>query len=124
MASLISQEDYRDIAISYANARDQFLGAKQFLFDAVYTIVLFDNIQPSVDLLSTFWDAYNINLDTINAPTLLISSVRAINQHVLREGGYSDIDAFLVAGDGVLVPQTWADLSATAGYTISSSNIG
>lgn len=121
--AVISQEDYRDIAIAYANARDQVLEAKQFLFDAVYIIVLFDEIQPSVDLLSTFWDTYNINLDTLNAPTLLISAIRAINQHVLQEGGFDDLDAFLVHGDGILVPQRWADLCSAAGYTISSSNI-
>ena len=121
--AIITQEDYRDIAIAYANARDQVLGAKQFLYDAVYIIVLMQQVQPEVDLLSTFWDTYQINTNTLQAPTLLLSAVRSINQHVLRNGGYDDIDAFLTHGEGVMVPQRWADLSSAAGFPISSNNI-
>ena len=121
--AVISQDDYREIAVAYGNARTQVLGAKQFLFDAVYTIVLLDQVQPEVDLLSVFWDTYSINLDTLQAPTLLLSAVRSINQHVLREGGFADIDTYLEDGAGILVPQTWADLCDAGGFPIAAGNI-
>lgn len=122
--AVISQQDYLSIAVAYANARDQVLGAKDYLFDAVYLIVLFDEIKPSVDLLSVFYDAYSINTETLRAPTLFLSAVRALNQHVLLEGNFANVDAFLEQGSGILVPQSWADLCASAGFTISQDNIG
>ena len=116
--AVISGEDYRDIAVAYANAREQILGAKQYLFDAVYLIVLLQSIRPEVDLLNTFWDSYNLNTASLQAPTLLLSAVRALNSHVLDQSGHDSIDNFLI-GHSVTVPQAWADLSASAGYTIT-----
>lgn len=120
--AVIQQDEYRDIAVTFANARSNQLSAKDFIFDAVYVIVLLQSIQPEVDLLSTFWDTYQINSDTLQAPTLMLSAVRELNQHVLFEGGYEDIDSYLEE-NGTLVPQEWADLSDAAGFTISDSNI-
>lgn len=120
--AVIKGNDYLQIAEAYANARNEVLSAKQFLYDAVYLIVLLDEIEPEVDLLSDFWDTYNINLDTLEAPTLLLSAVRSLNNHVLIAGNYATVDAYL-ASESVTVPQTWADLSAEAGFTISSSYI-
>jgi hypothetical protein len=120
--AVISGNDYSEIAQAYADSRDSILGGKQGLYDAVYLIVLLQVIKPEVDLLSTFWDTYQVQLNTLEASTLFLSAVRALNQHVLVEGGYATIDAFLLA-TGITVPQTWADLSAEAGYTISDTYI-
>jgi hypothetical protein len=120
--AVIEGNDYRDLAVAYANARNSVLGAKQHLFDAVYLIVLLQSVKPEVDLLNVFWDTYNINLDTLEAPTLLLSAVRALNQHVLIEGNFGTVDEYLNYA-GVTVPRAWADLSAAAGYTISNAYI-
>lgn len=117
--AVIEGNDYRDLAVAYANARNSVLGAKQHLFDAAYLIVLLQSIKPEADLLNVFWDTYNINLDTLEAPTLLLSAVRALNQHVITEGKFATVDAYL-NNVGIVVPQAWADLSAAAGYTISN----
>lgn len=120
--SVISGSDYRAIAEDYASSRTSNLAAKDGLYDAVYLIVLLNAIQPEVDLLNTFWDAYNIQLDTLESPTLYLSAVRALNQHVLTRGGYTSVDDFL-SHEGQTVPQAWADLSADAGYPISAPYI-
>lgn len=116
--AVITGTDYRDLAVAYSNARDTTLGAKQYLFDSVYLVVLLQSIQPEVDLLEPFWDSYTLNSASLQAPTLLMGAVRALNSHVLSAGGYETVDAYLVA-EGITVPQTWADLSAQAGYTIT-----
>lgn len=120
--AVINGSDYVEIAQAYADSRDSVLGGKQGLYDAVYLIVLLNVIKPEVDLLNTFWDTYQIQLNMLNAATLFLQAVRAINQHALLEGGHANIDEYLVE-QGQTVPQTWADLSAEAGYTISSVNI-
>jgi hypothetical protein len=121
MAVIIGSE-YRDIAVLYANARTSTLLAKEDLFDAVYEIVLLNVIRPEVDLLNTFWDTYLINTDLLSASTNLLSAVRVINQHVLIQGSYSNLDAYFAA-EGITVPQLWADLCLDAGFVISSQYI-
>lgn len=120
--AVISAADYLDIATFYANAKSQVTGAKQFFFDAVYEIVLLNQVKPEVDLLQPFWDSYLINTDLLEASTMFLSAVRALQQHVLIEGNYDDIDSYLSA-NGIQVPQVWADLSAEAGFTIAVTNI-
>lgn len=120
--AVIAGTDYLDIATAYANARDQIIAAKDFFFDAVYIIVLLNEIKPEVDLLNDFWDSYNLNIDTLEAVTLFLAAVRSINSHVVFEGGFATVDEYLVS-EGILVPQTWADLSAEAGFTIDAGNI-
>jgi len=120
--AVISGAGYRDLAVAFANARETVLSSKQFLFDAVYLIVLLQSIKPEVDLLKTFWDTYNINIDTLQSPTLLLGAVRELNNHVLVEGGYANVDQYLEAKQ-ITVPLYWARLSAEAGYTISEQYI-
>jgi len=120
--AVINGADYRDISVAYANARDDIIGAKQGFFDAVYIVVLLQVIKPEVDLLIDFWESYLINTDTLESPTLFLAAVRSINQHVLIEGNFSNVDEYLVS-EGITVPQTWADLSNEAGFAISQSNV-
>ena len=120
--SVISDTDYLDIANYYANARDQIIGAKEFLFDAVYKIVMLQEITPEVELLNTYWDSYLINTDVLESDVLQLSAVRALNLHILNNTDYVSIDAYLT-GEGFQVPQAWADLSAASGFPISAANI-
>lgn len=121
--SLISITDYLAIATSYADARDTVLAAKDHLLAAVNTIVQIDEIQPEVDLLNVFWDTYNLNVDQLGAVTLLLSAVRALNNHVLIQGGYSNLDEYFadnsIEATGN-VPASWAELCTAAGYSISN----
>lgn len=121
--SVISQEKYRDLAVLYANARAQILGSKDYLFDAVYEIVLLQAVQPEYDLLPVAYDTYTVNTDLLRGTSNLLQFVRSLNNHVLNNSNYATIDAYLAA-TSTTVPQEWADLCAIAGFTISPANIG
>ena len=116
--SFINGHDYRQIAVQYGDARDNMVNSKAYLFESVYTIVQLNAVTPEVDLLNVFWQTYLYGTSLVTSPQSLLSSVRAINQHVIDHSGYTTIDAYLI-GEGKLVPQTWADMSAEVGFTIT-----
>ena len=122
----ISWTDYKSIADSYASARDKITTAADDLFDAVYTIVLLDEIEPSVDLLSTFYSVYNYYNDQNISAGQMTSAVRAINSHVIQRSGEANLNAWLAtktpASTDALDP-TWQDLSAEAGYTVDDAYV-
>lgn len=119
---LISGEDYEAIADLYAAARRQILGINQYLLDAVYQVVMIDVCVPEVDLLNSFWTAYELSTNEFQIPQSFLGAVRSLNAHVLERGGYDDVDDYLAA-ESILVDQEWADLSAEVGYTISNTYI-
>jgi hypothetical protein len=122
MANVISGANYSTIATNYANARDKALGAVTYLFEAVYQIVLLNDLLPEVDLLQEFYNAYLINNDLLKSPVNFLPAVRALNNHVLSRGTSTSVDDFLT-DEAVTVPQTWATLSESAGFEISPGNI-
>jgi len=122
MASVISGTNYEQVATQYASARNAVLSSVSYLFDAVYTIVQLDEIEPEVDLLTEFWNSYQINSDLFKNPVTFLSAVRRINNHVINRSVYNTLDSWMAA-EGVTVPSTWADLSGAAGYTIDPSRI-
>jgi len=122
MSSVISGTNYEQVATQYANARNSVLSSVSYLFDAVYTIVTLDEIEPSVDLLTEFWNSYQINSDLFRNPVTFLSAVRRINNHVINRSIYTTLDLWMAA-EGVNIPEAWADLSNAAGYTIDPSRI-
>ena len=93
MAAVISVSNYETIATQYANARTSVLASVDYLFDAVYTIVQLDEIEPEVDLLTEFWNSYQINSDLFRNPVSFLSAVRRINNHVINRSSYTTLDA-------------------------------
>ena len=122
MANAINGTDYLAVATNYANARSRVVSAVSYLFEAVYQIVLLQEIIPEVDLLSEFYNSYLINNDTLKSPVNFLPSVKALNNHVLSRSTATTLDAYL-DDEGITVPQQWATLSASAGFSISSGNI-
>lgn len=120
--NVISGADYSTIATNYANARNQAVSAVGYLFEAVYQIVLLNELVPEIDLLQEFYSAYLINNDLLKSPVNFMPAVRALNNHVLNRGTAATVDAFLT-DEGVTVPQTWATLSESSGHDISEVNI-
>lgn len=120
--AVISASDYVSIATDIANGYDDQVGAKQDYFNAVYKIALLDEIKPSVDLLQVFYNTYLVATSTLQSTSNILSAVRAANNHVIVQADVADMDEYL-SNNGVTVPQTWADLSAQAGFTISAGNI-
>ncbi len=122
MANVISGANYAAVATNYANARDKVVSSVDYLFQAVYQIVLLQDIIPEVDLLQEFYSSYLVNNDILKSPVNFLPAVRSINNHVLSRGTDASLDAYLES-EGVTIPQTWADLSSAAGFTIASEHI-
>jgi hypothetical protein len=97
-SNVISGADYLAIATYYANARIANVGSVDYLYDAVYKIVLSDNVYPTIDLINEFWTSYQINTDIYRSPTTYLSAVRAINNHVINRSGsaVTDLNDYLI----------------------------
>lgn len=120
--TVISGVDYKGIADDYAAARNAVLDVREYLFDAVYKVVLLQSIMPGVDLLEVYWNSYLVNAPIYTNAINLVSAVKAMESHVLTRGGYANVDQYLAA-EGIQVPAAWAELSDDAGYPISNTYI-
>ena len=126
-SGLISCEDYKCLADLYSQARERVLAVNQDLLDAVYQIVMLQTCIPEIDLLSSFWNSYNLSSSQFNTPTALLEAVRALNNHVIVRGGYTEIDEFFAActtdGTPITVDETWQSLSSEVGFDISDTYV-
>jgi hypothetical protein len=125
--SVISGSDYKSIAVEYGLARDNMIQSAEYLFNAVYDVVMLQSLQPEVDLLKEFYDSYLLNSSNWKAPSTLLSAVSSINGHVLKRGNYSSLNDYFAAQVVIdptfSVPQSWADLCEFAGYTVDPAYI-
>jgi len=122
MANLISGTDYLSVATNYSTARTSVISAVTYLFEAVYQIVLLQEIIPEVDLLAEFYNSYLINNDILRSPVNFLPAVRSLNNHVLSRSSETSLDGYL-SSENILVPQQWATLSLAAGFSILPGNI-
>jgi hypothetical protein len=120
--AVISGSDYNAIATHYGNIKTLLTSASEYLYDAVYKIVLFNSLEPTADLFNEFYNSYLSNTSQIKSDIPLIPAVKKLNSHVMSRGGYASVNAFLEA-TGATVPQSWADLCASAGTTIDEDHI-
>jgi hypothetical protein len=68
--SVITGSNYLAVANYYADAYDATSSSLIYLFDAVYTIAMLESVIPEVDLLSTFYDAYQVNISPLQSSSL------------------------------------------------------
>ena len=122
--NVISGTDYLAIASYYTDARASNLGSVDYLYDAVYKIVLSTQFYPTIDLINEFWTSYQINADIYRSPSTYLSAVRAINNHVVNRAGstVSDLNDYLEA-EAIKVPMGWAELCKATGSLVCRSNI-
>lgn len=122
MADLIAYTNYKTLADHYASARERVLLVKDDLFDAVYQVVLLQELLPEVDLLYPFYDSYLLSSNEFKTPASLLDAVRALNSHVLTRGDYDNINEYLWENNAHLLANnldiTWQTLSGEAGYEI------
>ena len=119
---------YQGIADDYDISREQMLRSSSSISDSVQRIVDLtgdDARQPEVDLLNVFNGVSLSTRDTFTSSASYLSSVRAINNHVIVEGGFSDLDDYAANGDSApfTYPYFWAKLCDDAGFSISDGNI-
>ena len=129
MATLIAAADYKTLADYYSSARDRVLLVNDDLFDAVYSVVLLDEIMPEVDLLNSFWQTYLNASNLTETPNSILGAVRSLNAHVIVRGSYDDINEYFaanttaIAGGPLTIDATWQSLSADVGYDISDTYV-
>ena len=123
MANLISAADYKILADYYSAARNRELLVNDDLFDAVYHIVLLNELQPEVDLLNIYWNSYLLSANRFETPSSLLTSVRALNNHVVVRGNYDDINEYFAANAGLEIDETWQSMSSDVGYDISDTYV-
>lgn len=126
--SEIDSTTYLNIATDYSNAVSQLQGISNHYYDAAYEVVLLSVFDPSVDLLQPFYTAYLASASAFLQPSAVITAVGSLQRHILDRATkvdgtrYTDINDWMV-DESILVPQYFADLSASAGYAIDDTNI-
>jgi len=119
---VISRADYISIADDIACSRLSVLNGTTQLYDAVTTVVLSQDIDVEVDLLMPFWESYQITLSNNTIPTHLLSATSVLQQHIIDNTSYTDINDWLRA-ENILVPETFAEISEAAGWPIDHDRI-
>lgn len=120
------------------NQRAQFLEASDLAESGLTLVAQLDEVAPSVDLVSSF-AAHFTNLEQFDSTANFVSAVQALNNHLINRGttqqagdnANTRLNRWLAGGQRVnevdltpvQVTQTYADLSAAAGFTIDPSNI-
>tara|TARA_B100000614_G_scaffold262909_1_gene300983 strand:- start:476088 stop:476813 length:726 start_codon:yes stop_codon:yes gene_type:complete len=120
--NLINRDTYESVANLYAQTRTNTSQAVEQFFSAVYEIVGLNDLIPEADLLTPFYNSYQIVSDAYRNPTGMLAAVKTLNRHVLLRGGYGNLDAFLF-DQGILVPRSWQSLSRAAGFSISDDYV-
>jgi len=122
--NVITGQDYLSIATFYATARDNNVASVEYLYDAVYQVVLLTQVDPTRDLIGEFYNSYLINADIYRSPSTYLSAVRSINNHVINRAGIdvSDLNDYLTL-ESIQVPLGWAELCKSTGILVCRSNI-
>jgi len=115
--AFLTGTEYITIADKLSSARVALQGSVGEMFDAVYEIVQLDSIDKEIDLLSPFFNVYQVSNAQWKQTSTLDAGVRALNNHVLRRSSHATLDAYLT-NEGVQVTQTFADLCNGLGYPI------
>jgi hypothetical protein len=123
--AVINADKYKQISDNIATAKAQLKLAVTEMYSAVYSIALLDDITQSVDLLQPLFTVYQLTDNAFSRTSLFDGAVLALNNHVLRRGGYSTLDSFLAQGAGagddvILLPEFW-DLCNKLGYNVSAT---
>jgi len=120
MADVINATSYERIAGYYAAAHDSLLSIADNYEDAVYEIVILDDLYPTLDLIDPFYSAWVAGLASFSNPTLtILNAVKALQRHVVRRSGEDTVDDWITSAGVSGLDQTFADLSELAGYPIT-----
>lgn len=123
--AVINADRYKLISDNIATAKAQLKLAVTEMYNAVYVVALLDDVVQSVDLLQPLFTVYQLTDNAFSRTSLFDGAVLALNNHVLRRGGYTTLDAFLAQSSGtgddiILLPEFW-DLCNKLGYNVSAT---
>lgn len=124
----ISPEKYSLIAQYYSEAADQVADVGHYYYDAAYEVLIIQQFDPEIALLSTFFSTYKAMTSSFDSPSAVITAVSALQRHILdkartdADGRYTDINDWL-EDNSLTVPEGFADLSALGGFPIEDGNV-
>ncbi len=123
---VIDPQDYETIAGYYANMKGKIESAATYLWDAVYDIGQIPAVDPTYDLVKPFRDTYTAQYSNFQLNSPFLSSVIALNSHVLNRAtdglgaAYPTLMAWMF-DNSVTVDAEWATMSTEAGYPITNN---
>ena len=128
--AVITNTVFSSIADEIGQARILQLSVDDHIYNAVVDIV---NLQEAyldveVDLLSEFWQSYQISLAEALVPAYMLSDISVLHQHVMDRAvdgagdKYTDLNDWL-RDESVHVYETYADMSEEAGWPIDHDRI-
>jgi len=125
----INTTSYLAIADDYAAGYAGIEGLPQHYYDAAYEVLILSVFDPELDLLRPFYNAYLSSAgEYANIPIAAISAVTQLQAHILARAEtaagarYTDINDWY-SDKGICVPQDFATISQSAGFTVTSGNI-
>lgn len=123
--AVISFAKYKIISDNLGEARSSMLLAIGNMFTAVYEVAILDDVQSTLDLLQPMFAAYQLADNSLRSINNFTSAVVALNNHVVRRGNYSNLNAYLDANNADLpinkLDDQFVEMSNTLGYSINSS---
>lgn len=115
----ISFAKYQNISTELGTARASMVAAITNMFNAVYEVAVLDDIQSTLDLLQPMYAAYQLADNNLRSINNFTSAVTALNNHVVRRGGYTTVNDFLYANSATdLIDSEFVAMSNTLGYDI------
>ena len=142
--AVITITEYKSIMTDYNTSFAALSGVSDGYYDAAYTVLIANVFDPEIDLLVSFYTAYNVSVSAYaSAPTSAINAVKALQDHVLAKDvsagtgagqtagdKYDDINDFYAdnpsdfpTGGSAIIPQGFATMSQQAGHTVDSTYI-
>lgn len=121
--SVISGDDYLAIANAYADAYNRMISCIAYFYEPVTSVVILDDVQPTLDLLQTVYTSYQVNEARIRSRSFYEATVRALNNHVILQSTEKDLNDYLAANVPTGVPASWKTMSDSIGFTIDAGNV-
>lgn len=121
--SFINGTTYKQLAELYATGYRNQIASSDLYEDAVDVIVQLNVLEPEVDLLDVTYNTFLATRERLTGTTILLSAVRAINNHVINRGGFADINEYLLSESVSDLPSEWGKLSQDAGFPINQEYV-
>ena len=128
--AVIEIADYISVAKSITNSRVLVVDSSGPLYDITETIVLSNDLETEIDLLMSFYQAWQGAISYYDGlHGFLLSAVSSLQNHVITRATdpvtslpYTDINDWL-RDNSITVPDTFASISEVAGWAIDHDRI-
>ena len=128
--AVILNTDFSSIADHIGQARIAQLRQRTEIYASVVVIVDLQEayLDVEIDLLTEFWQSYQVSIAETQVPSNLLSDISVLHQHVMDRAldgagsKYDDLNDWL-RDESIQVYETYADMSEDAGWPIDHDRI-